>query len=194
MQASIFQVIHKNNVPAFLSIVKERASTLEETDKENLENTVLHLATELEHKEIVSRIIKLRPSLVSSGNAIGDTPLHFAARLGDAGIVSQMLESEWAACTACNNRGQTALFFACWHKHLDVARLIVDKTGRKLFMEKELNAAILSGYTDIAGTILQKFLKLAWKADKQRSTPLHCACKRGDLGTTKMLLRSLKHQ
>ncbi|XXG69263.1 hypothetical protein AAC387_Pa06g2178 [Persea americana] len=50
-------------------------------------NTMLHIAVKFEQQEIVQRMIKLCPSLISQPNSKGDTPLHLAARAGHLGVI-----------------------------------------------------------------------------------------------------------
>ncbi|KAJ8627915.1 hypothetical protein MRB53_021222 [Persea americana] len=49
-------------------------------------NTVLHIAVEFGHQNIVEKVIQLCPSLISQHNSKGDTPLHVAARAGHLGL------------------------------------------------------------------------------------------------------------
>ncbi|XXG69260.1 hypothetical protein AAC387_Pa06g2177 [Persea americana] len=49
-------------------------------------NTVLHIAVEFGHQNIVEKVIQLCSSLISQHNSKGDTPLHVAARAGHLGL------------------------------------------------------------------------------------------------------------
>ncbi|XXG69257.1 hypothetical protein AAC387_Pa06g2174 [Persea americana] len=49
-------------------------------------NTVLHIAVEFGHQNIVEKLIQLCSSLISQHNSKGDTPLHVAARAGHLGL------------------------------------------------------------------------------------------------------------
>ena len=142
----IFHAILQNDLPTFLSLVEERNSSLEErTDKEHLNDTVLHMAAKLGHGELVSKIIDRRPSLVCSVNAEGNTPLHLAALLGDVDMVMQMLETGLEACTARNNNNDTPLHLACRSISMEAAKLVAEKTNSVDL--GELNFAISSGST-----------------------------------------------
>ncbi|CAN8305658.1 unnamed protein product [Cochlearia groenlandica] len=89
----IFDAILRNDLQAFLGLVEEKESRLDGLSKEqNLNNTVLHAAAKLGRSEIVSKIIELRPYLVCSLNAKGNTPLHLAALLGDVDIKAWVVE------------------------------------------------------------------------------------------------------
>ncbi|XP_010463454.1 PREDICTED: ankyrin repeat-containing protein ITN1-like [Camelina sativa] len=105
----------------------------------------LDMAAKLGHRELFSKIIELRPSLLYSRNAHGDTPLHLAALLGDVDIVTQMLNTGLELCSARNNKNQTPLHLACLGIFMVAATLIVEKTFSVDL--DELNFAISSGAT-----------------------------------------------
>ncbi|CAA7020715.1 unnamed protein product [Microthlaspi erraticum] len=187
----IFHAIQRNDVPAFQRLVKETESCLEERSEEEHSNTVLHMAAKHGHRELVSMIIQLRPSLIFSRNAYGNTPLHLAALLGDVNTVMNMLEFGLEACSARNNNNQTPLHLACRSISMEAASLIAEKT-RSIGLD-ELKFAISSGSTCIAEIILERFPDLAkeeaWAVEGYSlSTLLHHACDRGDIELTSILL------
>jgi len=142
----IFHAILKNDLPAFLELVEDSESSLEErNEEEHLNNTVLHMAAKFGHRELVSKIIELRPSLVCSRNAYRNTPLHLAAILGDVNIVMQMLETGLEVCSARNINNHTPLHLACRSNSIEAARLIAEKT--QSIGLGELILAISSGST-----------------------------------------------
>lgn len=139
----IFHAILQNELPAFLSLVEERDSWLEERNDEQHSNTVLHMAAKHGRGEFVSKIIELRPSLICSRNADGNTPLHLAALLGDVNIIMTMLGFGPEACSARNNNNQTPLHLACRSNSVESATLFAEKIQSVGL--HELNFAILSG-------------------------------------------------
>ncbi|CAF2259914.1 unnamed protein product [Brassica napus] len=139
----IFHAILQNELPAFLSLVRERDSWLEERNDEQHSNTVLHMAAKHGRGEFVSKIIELRPSLICSRNAYGNTPLHLAALFGDVNIIMTMLEFGPEACSARNNNNQTPLHLACRSISVESATLFAE-TIQSVGLH-ELNFAILSG-------------------------------------------------
>lgn len=142
MATLIFNTILKNDELGFLSLVQENPSVIEERNHgKGLGGTVLHLAVEVEHHELLETIIDLYPSLVRSTNSDGETPLHFAARIGPASIVAKMLESGLAVCMALNGQGETPFCLACKNNHPDIAKLILEKTSTITIVE--FYAAIL---------------------------------------------------
>jgi len=188
MVAPIIDAILANDVSTLLALAEGNLSVLRERYHwDSLGGTVLHLATELGHKEIVEAIIKLCPSLVGVTNLDGDTPLHFAARWGHATIVAQILASGYAEFTPVNGRGETAFVVACRYTNPDVASLILEETS-SITIGEFYATFVLGEYTDIARRMLERFPKLAWNADGELSTPLHHACNANNLEITKMLL------
>ncbi|KAG7572043.1 Ankyrin repeat-containing domain superfamily [Arabidopsis suecica] len=134
-------------------------SSVEEiSEEQNTNNKVLHIAAKLGHQELVSKIIELRPSLLSSRNAYGDTPLHLAALLGDVNIVMQMLD------TGLELFDIDELNFALSSGSSCIVGIILERfpeLARK-------NAWVVE--------------------DGSRSTLLHYACDKGDLELTSILL------
>lgn len=142
----IFHAIIGNDIPAFLGLVEDRESSLDErSEEQNVSNTVLHIAVMHGHRELTSKIIELRPSLVRSLNAYGNTPLHLAAFYGDVNIVMQILETGLEECSALNNNDQTPLHIACGNNSMEAARLIAEKT--QFIGLDDLDFAISSGST-----------------------------------------------
>ncbi|KAF2565758.1 hypothetical protein F2Q68_00027431 [Brassica cretica] len=189
----IFHAILQNDLPAFLSLVEERDSSLEErNDEEHVMNeTVLHMAARLGHGELISQIIDRRPSLVCSLNAEGNTPLHLAALLGDVDMIMKMLETGLKACTVRNNNNDTPLHLACRNISMEAAKLLAEKTYSVDL--SELKYAVSSGSTSVAKIILERFPNLAWEEawpveGCSLTTLLHHACDRGDHELTRMLL------
>ncbi|KAF8108061.1 hypothetical protein N665_0115s0070 [Sinapis alba] len=193
MNQPIFHAILQNDLQVFLDLVEERESWLEERNEEEDSNTVLHMATKHGRGEFVSKIIELRPSLIDSLNKHGNTPLHLAALLGDLNIITMMLMLEVGleACSVRNNNNQTPFHLACRSVYMESAKLVAEKT-QSVDLD-ELNFAISSGLTCIAGTIVERFPDLAreeaWMVEGgSLSTLLHHACDKDDYELTCILL------
>ncbi|CAG7907057.1 unnamed protein product [Brassica rapa] len=124
----IFKAIIQNDIPAFLGLVEEKESWLEERNVDQDNSTVLHMAAKHGHGELVSKIIELKPSLIFSRNAHGNTPLHLAALLGEVNTVRTLLEFGSETCSARNNSCQTPLHLVCRSISTESARLFAEKT------------------------------------------------------------------
>ncbi|ESQ35830.1 hypothetical protein EUTSA_v10007236mg [Eutrema salsugineum] len=158
----IFQAIHQNDLPAFLGLVEERESSLEERNVEEGLN-----------------------------NVFGNTPLHLAAILGDVNIVVQMLETGLDVCSARNVISHTPLHLAIHSNSMEAARLIAEKTQSfgldELILATSSGSTsiakiILDRFPDLAR-------EEAWVVeDGLQSTLLHYACDKGDFELTRVLL------
>ncbi|CAH8360580.1 unnamed protein product [Eruca vesicaria subsp. sativa] len=186
----IFNAIIQNDIPAFLELVEERESWLEERNVEQDNSTVLHMAAKHGHGELVSKIIELKPSLIFSRNAHGNTPLHLAALLGDVNTVRTLLEFGCETCSARNNNYQTPLHLVCRSISSEAGRLFAEKTP--FVSLDELKFAISSGSTCVTRIVLERFpdlaRQLAWLVEDSLTTLLHYACDKGDLELISILL------
>ena len=85
--------------------------------------TLLHLATEYGHADIVRYLLAQRMN-PDAKDRIGDTPLQIAAYNGYAEIAEQLLQAGANVNTA-NNYGITPLLNAIFNQQYDVARFLV---------------------------------------------------------------------
>ncbi|CAN6803108.1 unnamed protein product [Brassica oleracea] len=186
----IFNAIIQNDIPAFLGLVEEKESWLEERNVDQDNSTVLHMAAKHGHGELVSKIIELKPSLIFSRNAHGNTPLHLAALLGDVNTVRTLLEFGSETCSARNNNCQTPLHLVCRSISTESARLVAEKTHSVSL--DELKFSISSGSTFVTRIVLERFpylaRELAWVVEDSLTTLLHHACDRGNLELISILL------
>ncbi|CDY67085.1 BnaCnng53460D [Brassica napus] len=151
----IFIAIIQNDIPAFLGLVEERELWLEVRNVEQDNSTVLHMAANHGHGELVSKIIELKRSLIFSRNAHGNTPLHLAALLGDVNTVRTLLEFGSETCSQ-NNNYQTPLHLVCRSISTEAARIFAEKT--RFVSLDELKFALSSGSTFMLGYLYQKEL------------------------------------
>ncbi|CAF2278458.1 BnaA04g13900D [Brassica napus] len=186
----IFKAIIQNDIPAFLGLVEEKESWLEERNVDQDNSTVLHMAAKHGHGELVSKIIELKPSLIFSRNAHGNTPLHLAALLGEVNTVRTLLEFGSETCSARNNSCQTPLHLVCRSISTESARLFAEKTHSVSL--DELKFSISSGSTFVTRIVLERFpylaRELAWVVEDSLTTLLHHACDRGNLELISILL------
>ncbi|XP_078150507.1 protein ACCELERATED CELL DEATH 6-like [Carex rostrata] len=104
--------------------------TLQEVTAEK--NTVLHIAAEQGHLELVEKIIERDNTLLVSQNSMQETPLHLAARAGNRRMVSLIVflaqESGIGAYQVLTKRsieGDTVLHEAAQHGHEDVVQALM---------------------------------------------------------------------
>ncbi|KAF3336503.1 Ankyrin repeat-containing protein [Carex littledalei] len=120
--------------------------TLQEVTAEK--NTVLHIAAEQGHVELVEKIIRRDNTLLISQNSKHETPLHLAARAGHRRIVSLIIflaqESGIGAYEVLTKRsikGDTVLHEAIRHGHEDVVQVLMTVAPA---LSVELNNASMS--------------------------------------------------
>ncbi|XP_078150506.1 protein ACCELERATED CELL DEATH 6-like [Carex rostrata] len=104
--------------------------TLQEVTAEK--NTVLHIAAEQGHVELVEKIIQRDNTLLVSLNSMQETPLHLAARAGNRRMVSLIVflaqQSGIGAYEVLTKRsieGDTVLHEAAQHGHEDVVQVLM---------------------------------------------------------------------
>ncbi|KAF3339016.1 Ankyrin repeat-containing protein [Carex littledalei] len=111
-------------------------------------NTVLHIAAEQGHVELVEQIIRRDNTLLVSQNSRHETPIHLAARAGHHRIVSLIVflaqESGIGAYEVLTKRsieGDTVLHEAVRHGHEDVVQVLMTVAPA---LSVELNNASMS--------------------------------------------------
>ncbi|XP_078149942.1 protein ACCELERATED CELL DEATH 6-like isoform X2 [Carex rostrata] len=120
--------------------------TLQEVTAEK--NTVLHIAAEQGHVELVEKIIQRDNTLLVSENSMEETPLHLAARAGNRRMVSHIVflaqQSGIGAYQVLTKRsieGDTVLHEAAQHGQEDVVQVLMTVAPA---LSVELNDASMS--------------------------------------------------
>ncbi|XP_010249616.1 PREDICTED: ankyrin repeat-containing protein ITN1-like [Nelumbo nucifera] len=192
MDRKLHEAVLRGDVPAFLNLIREDESIIEQTTFYLL-NTVLHIAAKFGHLELASEIIKLRPEMGSAENEKMETPLHEACREGHVNMIEVLLEADpWAAYKP-NRNGESVLYVATYHGKVDAVKYLLNDP-RLLMLEDDrfatsLHIAASAGHLDIVKEIIELRPDFAWKRDFQGHSPLHLACNKGHLEVTRELLK-----
>ncbi|KAL8230456.1 hypothetical protein R6Q57_000234 [Mikania cordata] len=183
----VMQAIAENNTIAFNNMVKDDEKLVE---RRIGNDTVLHLASRLGNAEMVSLILELKPELVAAENSNSETPIHDACRTGHEIVVKLLMEKNRWVATKLNRDNQNALLLACVHGHFEIVELLLNNLGRLWLINGAecLHVAASKGHTAIAKRFLENWPDLA-QEHKNGSLALHCACRRGQLEITTLLLR-----
>ncbi|KAL8250269.1 hypothetical protein R6Q59_033962 [Mikania micrantha] len=184
----VMQAIAGNNTIAFKKMVEDDKHLLE---RRIGNDTVLHLASRLGNAEMVSLILELKPELMDAENSNSETPIHDACRRGHDNVVKLLMkENPWVA-TKFNRDNQNALLLACINGHFEIVELLLNSLSQLSSINGAaacLHVAASKGHTAIAKRLLENWPDLAQERING-SLALHCACRRGQLEITTLLLR-----
>ncbi|XP_059143881.1 transient receptor potential cation channel subfamily A member 1 homolog isoform X2 [Physella acuta] len=140
---------------------------------------------------------------INATDVYGQTPLHFAAMRGNDVACSHFLFYRTKInIEACDNQGMTPLHTAALHKHLDIARMLIDAGAHLMCRDKEqstpLHHAAAEGNIDLVRLLLEAGAKSpeGWitvtemvnATDIEMNTPLHVAVEHCHYDVVKLLL------
>ena len=161
--------------------------------------SLLYVAARAADPAAVKRaLILVNAETASARTASGKTALFAAARGGCREIVEILAKRADADPNARANDGRTALWTACYHGHVEAARVLVqhgadpsvpDASGRT-----PLLAACATGAGTCARFLLSGACDMPWRVDAEvreasaGCSPLFAACVDGDLSTVTSLL------
>ncbi|KAL3821487.1 hypothetical protein ACJIZ3_007392 [Penstemon smallii] len=107
-------------------------------------NTVLHLAANYGHHEIVKLVCKDLSFFVAEKNVKGDIALHIAARAGDSLMVTLLINTDFKDCLGeKNEEGNTALHEALKCRHEEVARILINKNPNMSYLINKEGKSLL---------------------------------------------------
>ncbi|KAK9836855.1 hypothetical protein WJX74_009592 [Apatococcus lobatus] len=152
--------------PAIVQLLLDQGVQLEARDTNR--DTVLHLAASQARLGVLTTLVSCNqaalPELLSSCNAVGNTPLHCAASIGNTACVQTLLHptgtERHQTLDMRNHLGSTPLHVAAQQGHSAVVQLL-------------LQAGAKCGITANGGL-----------------TPLHNACSSGDAATVSALVKA----
>jgi ankyrin repeat protein len=167
--------VHLDNLPIVELLIRTGANVNVSND---LGVTPLFIASGNGNGAIVSRLLAAgaTPNEPAVANAV--TPLMAAARAGSPGPVAALLSYGAEANAAENARGQTALMWAVAHRHVEVARLLIQGGGKI-----ETRSRVESERWVVGGD-------RATEVSTGGFTPLLFAARSGDLESAKLLVEA----
>nr|XP_043610558.1 ankyrin repeat-containing protein At5g02620-like [Erigeron canadensis] len=192
MDRLLYAAVLKGDVAAFLKLVEDRKTIINEITTESL-NTVLHLAARFGHIELALEIVKRWPEMVMAENRDLETALHEACREGKVEIMKLLIETNEGVVGKVNRRGESVLFVACERGNIEIVKYLL--IGFQWLLMHEFDAftcsihvAAAAGHTDIVKEILQVRPEFARKYTSEGNSPLHLACSKGHVETTRELI------
>ncbi|KAJ3705210.1 hypothetical protein LUZ61_008915 [Rhynchospora tenuis] len=172
------------------------------------QNTALHIAARLGHRDIADRMLKERETLLLEKNIDGDTPLHVASKFGKIEVADLLINyslqwpidiesEEGSPFTTKNKLGNTALHEAVTHGKSEVALRLLEanpNVGHILNEKHEspLHIASREGMVQV----VKEILKQSWVEEEVETqtpasgtgSPLHQAVLGGHIKIVEMLL------
>ena len=156
------------------------------------EVTPLHVAADKGHTEVVKLLLAAPGIDIDRQRSGGATALYLAAGQNFPGIVEQLVRTGADANLALFE-GTTPLYTAAFHRHLEVARVLLQAPGIRVNPAaggrfSPLVAAAQQGHKDIARLLLRNGADPNSKGDTGL-TSLHAACLHGHTPIVVMLLQ-----
>ncbi|XP_059663867.1 protein ACCELERATED CELL DEATH 6-like [Cornus florida] len=158
-------------------------------------NTVLHIATNFEHYEIVKLVCKDLPYLAAEKNAKGDTALHIAARSGNSWLVALLLDCDHIkeVLSEQNEDGNTALHEALCCCCEEVPRMLIDKDRNVSYSVNKEGKSLLylaaeAGYASIVRLLLENPVgNYSIGGSSKYNSPVHAAILGRNIDVLKVL-------
>lgn len=154
-------------------------------------NTLLHLACQNNHIEIIKDLIKYKAK-IDALNLNMDTPLHIACKNCDTDIVKLLLNTCPNNINIKNAFNSTPLHNACTKNNLDTIKLLVeyfnaDIEARNFYGASPLHNACQYNNIDIVIYLIDKCNANRYTKNTRNETLLHIACEKGYLDLAKIL-------
>ncbi|KAK9983018.1 hypothetical protein SO802_032543 [Lithocarpus litseifolius] len=149
-------------------------------------DTVFHLATSDDRKDIFEKLLQLLPlestniaSALRRKNKKGNNPLHIAASLGDVMMCSLIISISKSMINTYNNEGESPLFVAALHGHKEAFLYLHSECGpnEDYCIRKNgdtiLHCATAEEHHELCNIILHLYRGLVDFTNNKRITPLH---------------------
>ena len=152
--------------------------------KDTFGRTPLHFAASNNHLEVVRYFINEQHCDPMTRDNDGDTPLHFACRYGNLKM-AQYLISEANCNPSCENSdGIAPVLYACNRSKTDIVQYLLS-TGKVIPLAKNKNGKTPTDYKKLLplfhGAAHNGMCCDLMTEDNYGDTPLHCACRLGNL-------------
>ncbi|KAL7637921.1 UNVERIFIED_CONTAM: hypothetical protein RMT77_011534 [Armadillidium vulgare] len=185
--------LHEAARNGYLDVVKlllEKGSQIDNKNED--EETALHIAAETGQKEVVEELIKNYRFLINDENEDGDSPLHLASSNGRTEVVQVLLQAS-ADVEARNTLLWTPLDCASANGHLDVCKLLIENNAPLDPLDKTkttpLQLAAQNGHTEVIKLLIEKGASVA-ATDSTFRNALEIATAAGQKDAAIIIVRS----
>ncbi|KAF8410682.1 hypothetical protein HHK36_003215 [Tetracentron sinense] len=196
MDPRLYKAAKSGDVDSLKQLVNENPGLLLKVTPH--ENTALHLAVRLGHKDFVIEAYRGCHVLLTQANLNGDTPLHIAARSGYFSIVSFLVAQIIATSSPkdVENGSEEALEILRWGNNntaLHEAHSLEQNHNlakNRHHGRTPLHYAASLGDRKMVRRLLQSdAYSIAYLLDKDGLSPLHIAAEKGHTGVIKELIQ-----
>ncbi|XP_071501029.1 uncharacterized protein [Diadema antillarum] len=178
-------------------ILLRAGANIDIKDQMYFDKTCLHVATELDHADIVEMLIKYNADLKAE-DAKGNTILHMSCVHGNPRCTEVILDACKKGTKELverrNKAGLTALMVASQQGHEKVVKLLLDHNSPTSVQDQAgktaLHYATEKGHTTCVELLLARDPGLPWTQDSEGRSPLHLAVIEGK---KEVVVQMLKH-
>ena len=155
--------------------------------------TLLHLACQHKHLDIVQYLINDQNCNPESTSPNGRTPLHIACKSGHLHTAKCLITDHKCNPHCTDNDGYTPVHAASESGNIETVKYLITEQGcdpqvGDSIGNTPLHYASESGHLDILQYLITEFKCDALKPNSRGSIPLHYACKGGQIAVAKYLI------
>ncbi|KAA8535185.1 hypothetical protein F0562_030188 [Nyssa sinensis] len=125
MERKLFEAAVQGSVSSLVVLLQEDPLILDRVIVNCFNETPLHVAAMLGHKDFVNEILCRKPELAREVNSRRSSPLHLASAKGYVEIVQALLSVNSEMCLARDRDGRNPLHLAAIKGHVDVLKELV---------------------------------------------------------------------
>ena len=191
-ESQLLQLCIDGNLPALKDLItKKELNPNEVKDSSGL--TLLHLACQHGHLNIVQYLIKNQKCNAETTTPNGRTPLHIACKSGHLHILKCLIADHKCDPHCTDNDGYTPLHAASENGNIETVKYLITEQGCDPQVvdsigNTPLHYASESGHLHIVQDLTTNFNCNPQKANSRGSIPLHYACKGGQIAVARYLI------
>ena len=191
-ESQLLQLCTDGNLPALKDLITKQALNPNEM-KDPSGPTLLHLACQHGHLDIVQYLINDQDCNPESTTLNGRTSLHTACKSGHLHIVKCLITDHKCNPHCTDNDGYTPLHAASESGNIETVKYLITEQGCDPHVvdsigNTPLHYASESGHLHIVQELITNFNCDPQKANNRGSIPLHYACRGGQIAVARYLI------